>query len=59
MTRPWTDAELRQLRTMARKRASAAEIARSIQRHVGGVRAKARELGLVLIKAPRYKLPRP
>jgi hypothetical protein len=59
MTRLWTDAELRQLRAMARKKASAAEIARSIQRHVGSVRAKARELGLVLIKTPKTQITQP
>ena len=50
MTRPWTETETRRLAVLARKRVSAEDIAKSLDRHVGPVKKKARELGLILFK---------
>jgi hypothetical protein len=50
MTRPWTEAETRQLRASAKKRVSAEDIAKALGRHVGPVKKKARELGLIPLK---------
>ena len=47
MTRLWTEADLTRLRTMMKQKATAVEIARSLGRRVGSVKAKARELRLV------------
>jgi IS30 family transposase len=55
MTLPWTEAETRRLRTLARKKASAEEIAKSLGRHVAPVKKKARELGLILFKKVKAK----
>ena len=57
MTRPWTQADLIRLKTMARQKASAAEIARSLGRRVASVKAKIREVGLVPLKKSRAKSP--
>ena len=56
MTRPWTDAETRRLRALARRKVSAEDIARSLGRHAGSVKRKARELGLILLKKQRQKV---
>ena len=56
MTRPWTDAETRRLRALARKKVSAEDIARSIGRHVGPVKRKARDLGVILLKKQRQRV---
>jgi len=50
VTRPWTEAETRRLRAAARKRVGAQDIAKALGRHVGPVKRKARELGLILFK---------
>jgi IS30 family transposase len=50
MTRPWTEAETRRLKASAKKKVSAEDIATSLGRHVGPVKKKARELGLILFK---------
>ena len=50
MTRPWTEAETSQLRASAEKKVSAEDIAKSLGRHVGPVKKKARELGLIPLK---------
>jgi IS30 family transposase len=55
MTRPWTEPETRRLRTSARKKVSAEDIAKSLGRHVGSVKKKARELGLILFKKVKAK----
>ena len=55
MTRPWTEAETRRLRASARKKVSAEDIAKSLGRHVGSVKKKARELGLILFKKVKAK----
>jgi hypothetical protein len=55
MTRPWTEAETRRLRVGARKKVSAEDIAKSLGRHVGSVKKKARELGLILFKKVKAK----
>jgi hypothetical protein len=47
MTRPWTEAEIRRLRALARKKVSAEDIAKSIGRYVGSVKKKMREFGLI------------
>ena len=52
----WTEAEARQLRALARKKVSAEDIASSLGRHVGPVKRKARELGVILLKKPRQKV---
>jgi hypothetical protein len=57
MTRPWTHADLDQVETMVRQKASAADIARSLGRRVGSVKAKIREMGLVPLKKSRAKSP--
>ena len=44
MTRPWTQADLIRLETMVRQKVSAAEIARSLGRRVGSVKARVREV---------------
>ena len=46
----WTKSELRQLRVLAKKKLAAAIIAELLGRHVGSVRKKAREIGLILPK---------
>jgi hypothetical protein len=55
MTGPWTQADLIRLETMVRQKVSAAEIARSLARRVGSVKAKVREMGLVPLKKPRER----
>jgi IS30 family transposase len=50
VTRPWTEAETRRLRASARKKVSAEDIAKALGRHVGPVKRKARELGLIVFK---------
>ena len=53
MRPPWTQADLIRLKMMIRQKASAADIARSLGKRVGSVKAKIREIGLVpLKKAP-------
>ena len=52
MARSWTEAELHQLRKSSRRKISAEDAAKSLGRHVGSVKKKARELGLVLYKRP-------
>ena len=56
MTRPWTDAETRRLRALARKKVSAEDIAKSLNCHAGSVKRKARELGVILLKKQRQKV---
>ncbi len=51
----WTEAEVRRLRMLAKRKVSADNIAKSLGRYVGSVKIKARELGLILSK----KLVRP
>ena len=53
--RPWTEAETRLLRARIRKKVSAEEIAKTLGRHVGSVKKKARELGLIPIKRGKAK----
>jgi len=55
MTRPWTEAETRRLRALAGQKISAEDIARSLGRHVGPVKRKARELSLILFKKQRQR----
>jgi hypothetical protein len=55
MTRPWTEQEVHRLRVLAKKKASADEIAKSLDRYVGPVRRKARELGLIVFKKVKAK----
>jgi IS30 family transposase len=55
VTRPWTEAETRQLRARAKKKVSAEDIAKALGRHVGPVKKKARELGLILFKKVKAK----
>jgi hypothetical protein len=47
---PWTDEEVHRLRGLAKKKISADEIAKSLGRHVGSVKKKARELNLIPLK---------
>jgi transposase len=53
MTRPWTEADLIRLKRMVRQNASVANIARSLGRRVGSVKAKVREMGRVPLKTSR------
>ena len=55
MTRPWTEVETRQLRTWAKQKVSAEDIAKGLGRHVGPVKRKARELGMILFKKVKAK----
>jgi hypothetical protein len=55
VTRPWTEAETHRLRASARKKVSAEDIAKALGRHVGPVKKKARELGLILFKKVKAK----
>jgi DNA-binding NarL/FixJ family response regulator len=49
----WSDAEKRQLATLVSKGTDAREIALALGRHIASVRKTAREMKLVLKKAPR------
>ena len=49
----WSKAELSRLKAMARRRVDAQEIAIALGRHVGSVKKKVRELGLVPRKMAR------
>ena len=53
MMRPWTKADRIRLKRMVRQKASVADIARSLGRRVGSVKAKVREMGLVPLKKSR------
>jgi hypothetical protein len=55
VTRPWTEAEMHRLRASARKKGSAEDIAKALGRHVGPVKRKAKELGLILFKKLKAK----
>jgi IS30 family transposase len=55
MTRAWTEAETRQLRAWAKKKVTAEDVAKALGRHVGPVKKKARELGLILLKKVKAK----
>jgi hypothetical protein len=55
MTEPWAEADLIRLKMMVRQKASAADIAKSLGRRVGSVKAKVREMGLVPLKKPRFR----
>jgi hypothetical protein len=57
MTRPWTQADLKRLETMVRQKASSANIARSLGRRVGSVKAKIRGMGLVPLKKSQATIP--
>jgi hypothetical protein len=54
-TRPqnWSKAELTLLKAMARRKADAQQIAIALGRHVGSIKRKVRELGLVPRKTAR------
>jgi len=49
-TEEWTESEVRKLAILARRKASAEDIARALRRHVASRRHKARSLGLLLFK---------
>ena len=51
----WTEAEMRRLKAFARRKVSADDIARALGRHIGSVKRKARELGLLLFKKAKSK----
>jgi hypothetical protein len=46
--RAWTSVEVRELKTMAKKKTSAAKIARTLKRTEGATRQKAFSMGLSL-----------
>jgi hypothetical protein len=46
----WAENELHRLRVLAKKKATADNAAELLGRHVGSVKAKAREIGLILAK---------
>jgi uncharacterized protein YbbK (DUF523 family) len=47
----WTEAEVHQLRMLAKRKVSADCIAKSLGRYVGSVKTKARELNLILSRS--------
>jgi len=51
----WTKAEVHQLRMLAKRKVSADSIAKSLGRHVGSVKTKARELNLTLSRRLKVK----
>jgi hypothetical protein len=51
----WTEAKVDHLKTLARRKVSAKYIAKALGRHVGSVKSKARELGLMLLKEAKDK----
>ena len=55
MTRQWTEAETLRLKALARKKVSAEEIAKSLDRHAGSVKKKLREFRLIPIKKMKGK----
>jgi hypothetical protein len=46
----WTERELHRLRVLAKRKVSAGIVAELLGRHVGSVKKKAREIGLILSK---------
>jgi IS30 family transposase len=46
----WTEAEVDHLKTLARRKVSAKDIAKALGRHIGSVKSKARELGMMPLK---------
>jgi hypothetical protein len=46
----WTESELHRLRALAKKEVTADIVAELLDRHVGSVKRKAREIGLILSK---------
>jgi hypothetical protein len=53
--RQWTEAEVHRLRTLAKRKVSADNIAKSLGRYVGSVKIKARELSLILSRKAKGK----
>jgi IS30 family transposase len=51
----WTEAEVHRLRRLAKRKASTDNIAKSLGRHVGSVKIKARELSLILSRKVKAK----
>ena len=48
--KPWAESELYRLRALAKKKVAAHIVAELLGRHVGSVKSKAREMGLILHK---------
>jgi hypothetical protein len=46
----WTETELHRLRVVAKRKVTAGIVAELLGRHVGSVKKKAREIGLILSK---------
>jgi hypothetical protein len=51
----WTEAEVHRLRTLAKRKVSADNIAKLLGRYVGSVRTKALDLRLILSKKAKGK----
>ncbi len=51
----WTEAEVHQLRMLAKRKVSADNIAKLLGRYVGSVKTKARELNLILSRRLKAK----
>jgi hypothetical protein len=51
----WTEAEVHQLRTLAKRKVRADSIAKLLGRYVGSVKTKARELNLILSRRLKAK----
>ena len=51
-TRPkeWTESELKRLKVLAKRKMTAGIVAELLGRHVGSVKKKAREIGVILSK---------
>ena len=54
--RPWTDDEMHRPRVLAKGKASAYYIAKSLGRSAGSVKLRARSLGLILYKKAKAKV---
>jgi len=55
MPQQWTEAEVRRLRILAKRKVSADNIAKSLGRYVGSVKTKALELRLILSRKVKAK----
>ena len=54
-TQEWTEAEVHQLRMLAKRKVRADSIAKLLGRYVGPVKTRARELNLILARRPKAK----
>jgi hypothetical protein len=55
----WNESEVHRLRALAKRKMTADIVAELLGRHVGSVKRKAREIGLILSKNTKSKQPSP